>query len=145
MTINMKGQASHMELDKQHLAAEQWAKDIEFYEIETRFFLYLVNRYFTLLLREENISDAQIIVTQIHFLQKEIATIIAEIKLHANNIAKRFDDLDSYDELKLREEHTSLESEIRSCIEDYRSTKKSVFDLSARLIEVDKIEHLLKA
>jgi hypothetical protein len=139
----MKGQASHPELEQQHVAAEQWAKDMEFYEIETQFFLHLVDRYFTLLLREENISDAQVIVTQIHFLQKEIATIIDEVKLHASNIAKRYDDLDSYDELKLRKEHTALESEISDCVEDYRSTKKAVFKLSARLIEVDKIEHLL--
>ncbi|MFT7611281.1 MAG: hypothetical protein ACI9J3_000223 [Parvicellaceae bacterium] len=125
------------------ILTQHWVSDLLFFFDELKFFTHLVDKYFILLLKEENINKAQIIVTNIHKFEKEVNHLKDKIQNHIDYLEKLYDVNANTDEALFREQHEDLEQEMTDLIKQFRETKQEVFSLSKRMMETEKLSHLL--
>ena len=131
------------ELGELHTLTEHWIKDLEFYLDEIHFFFHLVDKYFTLLLKEQHINEAQVVVTNIHAMEKNLKLIRERSQKHLIWIDCSYELDEVPDEESFRKEHEELEDDMSDFLARFAQVKKDVFSLSRNMIEVEKLNHLL--
>ncbi len=130
-------------LEELYILTEHWLSDMQFYKEELTFFIHLVDRYFILLLKEEHINEAQIIVTNIRALERSAAALTKQMQQHLADIEEFHEYKEAYDDSEFRSEHADLEQGFVDFVQSFTSTKKDVFSISKRMIEIEKLTHLL--
>lgn len=135
----------HAKLEELYVLTEHWLSDMEFYKEELRFFIHLVDRYFILLLKEEHINKAQIIVSNIRALERSSERITLQMKEHIKDIEEFYEYTEGYDDAQFRTDHADLEQEFVDFVQSITELKQDVFAISRRMIEIEKLTHLLTA
>ena len=122
---------------------QRWAQEMNFYKDEINFLYKLVDKYFTLLLKDEDITVLQSLIKHIDLVKREHEQLRSSISEHLKHLAVLAENPFSQDEVQFRDEHAILEEELEQLILEFKSTKKEVFALTEHAIATDKLKHLL--
>jgi hypothetical protein len=132
--------ASFQEL---YLLTERWLLDMDFYRDELNFLYKLVDKYFMLLLQDEDISAVQTLIKHIDATKREHFQLDSSMQDHLKHIGVMAENPFSQDEQQFRDEHAMLEKEMEEFIVDFKQTKKEVFAMTEHAMLEEKMKHLL--
>ena len=124
---------------------EHWKNDMGFYGDELRFFHNVVDKYFMWMIADIHIELVQTMVKHIDKLDIEHDRLNKSIQRHFEHIESLFGKDSSHDEQRFRNEHETLESEIEGFVNEFRKTKKEVFAMTEKVIQEEKLKHLLSS
>lgn len=126
-----------------YVLTEHWQSDMDFYRDELRFILHLIDRYFIWLTKEENIQQVRTLASALRHLSEQREAISARIGKHLDHLAKLIGAPPSQNEPRFRNEHAALENDISTLVRNVRELKKEVFAMTEKVIDTEKLQHLI--
>ena len=122
---------------------KQWLSDINFYNDEVEFFKKLLEKYFPILIKKENIAK----VYEINKELLEFETQKHGVRVHLLSLNEKAElvikDLISEVEIDAKNNYFELTREIAELRESFREVKRSIFGLTEHIMEEEKLKHLL--
>lgn len=126
-----------------HALIEHWRSDMEFFRDELNFLRNLIDRYFIWMTMEENLSEVQVAANDVVKLMRERDRVASFIKKHARDLKMLMEGKINLEGREFREDHGQLEDDLACFANKFRSVKKHVFQVSERVLESEKLQHLL--
>ena len=126
-----------------HVLTEHWQSDMEFFRDELKFLRNLVDKYFIWMTMEENLPMVQEAARQVLQLSKKREEISLLIQKHMKDLRLLMEGEEDPEGKEFREDHSRLEDEIATFTKEFRKTKKQVFEVSEKVLESEKLQHLL--
>lgn len=134
VTQNVKGQM----WKQMFVSAEQWKSEVEFFEVEMDFLGDLVNKHFTMLIGEHNLSKTSSLTSILTEMGKRNETLLQDIQAHMNRLAGLFENPFAHDAQECKNQHENLEARVASLSRDFKSIKMEVFALAKTALASEK-------
>lgn len=126
-----------------HILSGHWLSDVAFYKDEIRFLDKLLDKYFIWLLKDDNIQLMQKLIDKIKRAETEAKRLDETIHKHIGRLEALIENAFSHDEQQFRNAHVQLENDLVAFIKELRLVKKEVFAITEKVIESEKLQHLL--
>ena len=126
-----------------YVITEHWQSDLRFYADELHFFRTLVDKHFIRLVHEAHRETTTLTVSKMSKLENRRFIIEQKVNRHLFHMANLIQDPFPRDAHAYREEHIKLEAAMADFVKDSREVKAQVFQLARRVMEEEKINHLL--
>lgn len=126
-----------------YVLTEHWKSDFDFYNDELLFLSKLVGKYFIWLVNDKNIKVVESLSADLSLLTKENETLSNLCLKHLRHIEEFIENPFSHDIEKFKAEHEKLEDNIVQFVKKIKSLKKEIFKVTERVIEEEKLSHLL--
>jgi hypothetical protein len=123
-----------------YILTNYWKSDMEFYRAEISFLMDLIEKYFTVMIKEENIYQVQKLDRNLNGLQRELNEILRRIERHMHLLEGLIKDAFTHDGERFRYEHELLEDQYSQFIESFKHVKKSAFSITEYTMGLDKIK-----
>ena len=132
---NFIQEASWQEL---YMLTESWKNDLEFYLLDIRFLVRLVDTYFVKLLINQDLDELRELQRELLELNKQCENLLKHIKIHFTHIVDLIEDPFIYDASVFRTEHELLEEEISEFRKMLKVVRYAVFVLSKDVLGNEK-------
>lgn len=126
-----------------YVITEHWQSDLRFYADELHFFRILVDKHFIRLVHEAHRETTRLTVSKMSKLENRRFIIEQKVNRHLFHMANLIQDPFPHDAHAYREEHMKLEAAMADFVKESREVKTQVFQLARRVMEEEKINHLL--
>jgi hypothetical protein len=144
MRLRPKGEYLHTATwEELYTLSDHWKSDMAFYGDEIRFFHKLIDKFFIWLTQDESIGKTQALASRLSDLNKRFEKISERINRHQADIGLLMENAFKESESEFRNEHVGLEEDLSAFAKEFRETKKEVFAISDKVIESEKLHHLL--
>ncbi|MFZ6014343.1 MAG: hypothetical protein ACOYXT_28645 [Bacteroidota bacterium] len=123
--------------------SERLQSDLAFFNDELNFFLKLIDKYFMWLIDEKNIENIRKLASDISRFEARRFTVSKRLTQHVKHLVNLLENPFSHDAQACKDEQNKLETLFADFTKDFRRIKNRVFMLSERVIESEKMKHLL--
>lgn len=126
-----------------YACTEHWKSDVEFYRDESHFLRTMIDKYFIWLIKDGNIARIQSLsnkLTQTILLKKEV---YKKITKHLMHLEELIENPFSQHEQKVKNEHLIIEDEFAAFVKNFKLLKREIFAITEKVIEDEKVNHLL--
>lgn len=129
--------------EKMQLLTEHWQSDLKFFQDEIRFLQNLISKYFMWMIEEHTMENIRRIMKELSALEIKSRKQEQSLLQHQQHYRGLLENPFSHDSQKFVKEHTKLESDIAAFVSRFRSLKKEVFGITEKILESEKLKHLL--
>lgn len=126
-----------------YVITEHWQSDLRFYADELHFFKILVDRHFMRLVHEEHRDATKLTVSKMGKLENRRFIIEQKVNRHLFHMANLIQDPFPRNAHSYHDEHRKLEVAMADFVKELRELKTQIFQLARRVMEEEKINHLL--
>ncbi len=127
-----------------HEASLCWISELKFIKDEQRFLNDLVKNYTIQLISEKAFEKSSKIINELNLKRKNINPLLKNIIKHHNGLTILVDGIDQpEEEKKYKENHKELLVEVSAYFNNYKQTKRRIFDLIKTIIKTNKQKRLL--
>jgi len=123
--------------------AEHWQSDLIFFADEVSFFEKLLDKYFIWLLDDNNRDSTRQLISRLTAFEKERASLSREVNLHLSRLANLIENPFAHDGQDSNDKHASLENALAEFFKKFKELKKELFEFTERIVDAEKIQHLL--
>lgn len=125
------------------VVTEQWRSDLDFFEDEMRFFRTLIDKHFMRLTAPEYATATRASVSKLAKLDSRRFNLEQKTDRHLYHLTALIQDPFPHDRQAYLDEHERLESAMRDFTKDFRALKREIFQLTRRVMDGERISHLL--
>lgn len=118
-----------------YVLTEHWKSDMLFYKDDLRFLHHLIDNYFLLLSKRENIDMVQEIEVKLLEVDKQCDMLLEKINKHLHHLAELIDDPFIFVSDTFRNEHELLEDDLAQFVKDFRANRKEIFTITEHIID----------
>jgi hypothetical protein len=122
---------------------EHWQSDLSFFADEVAFFRKLLDKYFIWLIDEKNRTDTQRVISDLATFEKERSSREHDVNLHRSQLTNLIQSPFAHDGQESIEKHATLETQMADFTKKFRSLKKEVFVFTEKIMDSEKLQHLL--
>jgi hypothetical protein len=126
-----------------HALTSHWQSDIVFFGDELRFIDLLIDKYFTSLVDQENITVTKDVAAKLSDIKKTYESLHQKVLKHLRHIENLMVNPFASDVSAFRNEHQMLEDELVAFVKGFRDVKRHVFQLTDRVVKTEKQRHLI--
>jgi len=126
-----------------HALTSHWQSDIVFFGDELRFIDLLIDKYFTSLVDQENITVTKDVASKLSDIKKTYESLHEKVLKHLRHIENLMVNPFALDASAFRNEHQTLEDELVAFVKGFRNVKGRVFQLTDRVVKTEKQRHLI--
>lgn len=127
-----------------YIITDHWKSDLYFYNDETNFLKHLLSKYSIWLTQNANIENVNVVSEKLHVCERFKNDLLETIAKHMKHIKNMVENPFVHNELAFREEHAQLEEDVADYVKSHREVKKEIFSITEKVIESEKLQHLLK-
>lgn len=125
------------------IISEHWLSDVKFFSMELNFLHRLIDKYFMWLVDEKNIESTRKMASHLSKVEMERAALGEKLEDHMRSLANLIENPFSHDAQNGRDNHEKLEALMAAFAKDFRAIKIEVFALAERVVESEKVKHLI--
>ena len=126
-----------------HEATLNWISELEFIKDEQQFLDVLIKNHTLQLISGEIYSQSQAIVSELSKEEKEIKSLLKGVRKHSNELEILIDGIDQIqEENKYKEDHYVLKIEVSRYCDNYKMTKREIFNLIMQIMKRKKQKRL---
>ncbi|WP_299431305.1 hypothetical protein [uncultured Aquimarina sp.] len=127
-----------------HEASLIWISELKFIKDEQRFLNDLIENYTMQLISEKTFEKSSKIINELNLKRKEVNPLLKKVIKHCNELTILVDGIDQpEEEKKYKENHQELLVEVSAYFDNYKQTKRRIFDLIKTIIKTGKQKRLL--
>lgn len=132
------------DLIQSYVSVEHWKSDLAFYGDELNFLASVINKYFTLFMKDQEMEGIQKLAIRLKYtmqacseLSEQAEALISSLGSFAAKEGKKGDS----DMFKTQQ--MTLEKGIAAFISSYRALKRDIFTITEEILQKEKIKKLL--
>ncbi|MDX1446705.1 hypothetical protein [Lishizhenia sp.] len=126
-----------------YVLTKYWESDIAFYKDEIRFLYGLIDKYFIWMTDEEHVEEVGKLSRELNRLGTVFKALTTQMKEHRAKMSLLLENEYSHEEEVFRAEHEVLEDEFKKATIDFRTLKRRVFEVTEKVMDEEKLQHLL--
>lgn len=126
-----------------HEASIDWISELEFIKDEQKFLDSLIKNHTLKLISKELFQRSQKVVTELSNEEKQVNNLLKRVKLHVNKLEILVDGIDQKEEEdRYKEDHYVLKIKVLRYLDDFKKTKRSIFELISSIMKQVKRKQL---
>ncbi len=131
--------------DELHEVTLLWRSELEFIKDEQHFLDELIKNHTLQLISEPLYKKSLETVSDLKNEKKQLKALLEKVKDHTNKLEILVDGVNQpQEEKKYKQDHYVLKVDVERYLQDYRETKKDIFDLVKLILRKEKEQRLLK-
>ncbi|RPD90779.1 hypothetical protein EGM88_15295 [Aureibaculum marinum] len=125
------------------ILTEYWKSDLLFYQDDLKFLHHLIDKYFLLISKKDNVDKVLEIEVNLLNVDKQCASLLKKTNKHLQYLAELIDNPFAYDAHKFKIEHEILEDSLAQFVKDFRNNRKEVFRITEYIMDHEQLVHQL--
>jgi hypothetical protein len=118
-----------------YVLTEHWKSDLSFYKDDLRFLHHLIDSYFMVLSKRENIDRVVEIEVKLLQVDKQCDMLLERLDKHLHHLAALVEDPFTFVSDTFRKEHELLEDDLAQFVKDFRDNRKEIFSITEHIID----------
>lgn len=128
-----------------HEVTQDWKSELEFIKVEQNFLDQLIKNHTLALISDDIREKGEQLIVELLKEEKEVDRLLLNVVKHYNKLDILVDGVDQIKEEKsFKEKHYSLKMEVLKYIDEYKDTKKKIFELIQQIMKKQKQKQISK-
>lgn len=125
--------------DELHEESLLWRSELEFSKDEQQFLNALVKNHTLDLISGDTFNKSKKVISALAKEEKEVSALVARVVKHSNGLEILVDGVDQIkEEAAYKKDHYDLKIEVSRYYENYKQTKREIFELIKQIIKQKK-------
>ncbi len=129
--------------DELHTESLLWTSELEFIKDEQQFLNTLVKNHTLELISGDTFQRSQKIISDLLKEEQEVSKLLRRVQDHTNGLEILVDGIDQIkEEAAYKQDHYALKIEVDGYYDDYKKTKREIFELIKQIIRQKKTKQI---
>ena len=133
-----KSNLSPGKIQEYYRTTENWISDLLFYRDELKFLQHVVDRYYNIMVKLENLDEMREGVIRLNDLKYRCASLLRAIRKLQKRLSERVKTNNYKDPRTIIASHERTSKKFQTFLRDVRASKREIFSIADEVLEMQK-------